>query len=106
VNHCPKKGQMASFCVYVSVAELSNGTIVMLMRKDGTVWLYRCDSKDGGKSWSNYYQTNIPNPSNKPRLFNLDNGRIALINTASNGDNTKGNTWGRHRWNFGFLMMI
>lgn len=66
-----------------TLAELSDGTIVMLMRKDGAGWLYRCDSKDGGISWSEYYKTDIPNPTNKPRLFNLDDGRIALIHTPS-----------------------
>jgi len=77
-----------------TVAELSNGNIVMLLRryggffKDGTPrpeegFLYRCDSEDGGKTWGDIYKTDIPNPANKPRLFNLDGGRIALINTPN-----------------------
>lgn len=65
-----------------TIAELSDKTLVMLMRK--REWLYRCDSKDGGKNWSDYYQTDIPNPSNKPRLFNIGDGKIALIHTPSN----------------------
>ena len=55
----------------------------MLMRKNGTGWLYRCDSADGGKSWGEYYRTDIPNPSNKPRLIPIDNGRIALFHTPN-----------------------
>ena len=66
-----------------TVAELSDGSVAMLMRKNQTGWLYRCDSKDGGRTWGEYYQTDIPNPSNKPRLIPLDNGRIALLHTPS-----------------------
>ena len=75
-----------------TLAELSDKSIVMLMRKDGSDWLYRCDSKDGGVTWCDYYRTDIPNPSNKPRLFNLDDGRIALIHTPSNSLSPNGAT--------------
>ena len=54
------------------------------MRKCRSGWLYRCDSPDGGKTWGEYYKTDIPNPTNKPRLINLDGGRIALIHTPNN----------------------
>jgi len=67
-----------------TLAELSDGTIAMLMRADGSGWLYRCDSADGGHTWCNYYRTDIPNPGNKPRLIQLDNSRIALIHTPNN----------------------
>ena len=71
-----------------TLAELSDGTIVMLLRRYGASkesggFLYRCDSKNFGKTWSDYYKTDIPNPSNKPRLFQLDKGRIALIHTPN-----------------------
>ena len=69
-----------------TLAELSDGTVAMLMRHyggaiEGGGYLYRCDSKDGGKTWCPKYKTDIPNPANKPRLFMLDRGKIALINT-------------------------
>lgn len=66
-----------------TIAELSDGTIAMLMRKDHSGWLYRCDSKDKGRTWSEYDQTNIPNPGNKPRLIPMDHGRVALVHTPS-----------------------
>jgi len=77
-----------------TIAELSNGNIAMLLRRYGGFYkdgsprpneglLYRCDSEDGGRTWGDIYKTDIPNPSNKPRLFNLDDGRIALINTPN-----------------------
>ena len=64
-----------------TLARLSDGTIVMLMRVDHTGCLWRSESKDGGLSWSEPVRTDILNPANKPKLINLDDGRIALINT-------------------------
>lgn len=73
-----------------TIAELSDGSIAMLMRKCRSGWLYRCDSRDGGKTWGEYYQTDIPNPSNKPRLIPIDHGRIALLHTPNNIGGTNG----------------
>ncbi|MBM3690515.1 MAG: exo-alpha-sialidase, partial [Actinobacteria bacterium] len=67
-----------------TLAELSDGTIVMLMRKCRSGWLWRCDSADGGKTWSKVYNAGIPNPSNKPKLINMKNGKIALLNVPNN----------------------
>ena len=66
-----------------TLAELSDGTIVMLTRRDLSGWLYRCESKDGGKTWSPLVETDIKNPTNKPRLIPCDNGRIALFHTPN-----------------------
>lgn len=67
-----------------TIAELSDGTISMLIRICRSGWLWRTDSKDGGKTWSEVYNTNIPNPSNKPKLIKIDDSRIALIHTPNN----------------------
>lgn len=66
-----------------TIAELSDGTIVMLLRRDGSGALYRCDSTDGGKTWGKCFRTDIPNPGNKPCLIALDKGRIALLHTPN-----------------------
>ncbi|MBQ2733332.1 MAG: exo-alpha-sialidase [Clostridia bacterium] len=68
-----------------TIAELSDGTVVMLMRNYNG-YLFRCDSTDGGRTWGEYYPTDIPNPRNKPRLIMMDKGRIALLNTPNNTD--------------------
>ena len=65
-----------------TVVELSNGDLVMLMRKNGTGRLWSTRSSDGGKSWSETVMTDIPNPSNKPKLIKAGN-LIALINTPN-----------------------
>ena len=73
-----------------TIAELSDNKIAMLMRNECTGWLYRCDSNDGGKTWGEFYMTDIPNPSNKPKLINLEGGKIALIHTPNNVLNEQG----------------
>ncbi|MGN1094140.1 MAG: exo-alpha-sialidase [Candidatus Neoclostridium sp.] len=67
-----------------TIVELSDGSVAMLMRRCGSGWLWRCDSRDGGKTWSKCVRTDIPNPSNKPKLIKLDDGRIALLHTPNN----------------------
>ena len=61
-----------------TLAELSDGRIVMLIRIKADV-LWRSESADGGRTWSPFAPTDIPNPSCKPRLVPLDHGRIALL---------------------------
>lgn len=62
-----------------NIAELSDGSIAMLMRCDRSSILFRSDSYDGGKTWSAVYPTDIPNPGSKFRLFSLSGGRIMLL---------------------------
>ena len=64
-----------------TVAALSHG-YVMLLRVNGAGVLYRSDSQDG-LHWSQPCPTEIPNPNNKPKLLNLSDGSIALINTPN-----------------------
>lgn len=64
-----------------TAVELKDGRIVMLLRVCGSGRLYRSESTDGGKHFSPAVPTDIPNPSNKPKLLRLEDGRIALIHT-------------------------
>ena len=66
-----------------TIVQLSDGAIAMLLRYNGTGALYRSDSADGGRSWSQPVRTDIPNPDNKPQLLRLDGTRIALLNTPN-----------------------
>lgn len=66
-----------------TVAYLSNNDLVMLMRVCKTGYLYKSISKDNGKTWSKPQKTDIPNPSNKAKLINMEDGRIALLNTPN-----------------------
>lgn len=65
-----------------TIAELSNGRVVMLIRVTNDV-LWRSESNDNGRSWSEFVKTDIPNPSCKPKLIKLPDGRITLIHAAN-----------------------
>lgn len=66
-----------------TLAPLSDGRLAMLMRVDGSGCLWRSESKDQGRTWTEAVRTNIPNPSNKPKLIPLPGGRIALLHTPN-----------------------
>lgn len=66
-----------------TVAQLSDGRLVMLLRVNGTGRLWRSESADRGRTWSEPVITDIPNPGNKPKLIMLPDRRIALIHTPN-----------------------
>ena len=66
-----------------NVVELRDGRLAMLVRADGTGCLWRSDSPDRGRTWSEPARTDIPNPGSKFRLFRLRDGRIALIHNPN-----------------------
>lgn len=66
-----------------TLAELSDGKLVMLLRVHDSGRLWRSESVDGGVTWSEAVRTDIPNPSNKPKLLAMPDGRIALIHTPN-----------------------
>jgi predicted neuraminidase len=75
-----------------NVVELSDGRLVMLIRADGTGCLYRSESTDRGRTWTEAVPTDIPNPGSKFRLFRLSDGRIVLLhnpNSATSHPNSK-----------------
>lgn len=67
-----------------TLAELSDGRVAMLLRKCASGFLWYSESLDGGLTWSPEVKTDIPNPSNKPKLIPLPDGKIALIHTPNN----------------------
>ena len=69
-----------------AIAELPDGGLAMLIRADTTNRLWRTDSADRGRTWSEPYPTEIPNPGSKPRIINLPDGRIALFHNPSEKD--------------------
>jgi predicted neuraminidase len=65
--------------------QLKDGRIVMLMRAEFGGFLWRSDSSDNGRTWTEAWQTDIPNPTSLPYLIRLNDGRIALIHNARGG---------------------
>ena len=66
-----------------TLAPCPDGRLVMLLRVDGSGCLWRSESQDQGRSWSEAVRTAIPNPSNKPKLIPLPDGRVALLHTPN-----------------------
>jgi predicted neuraminidase len=66
-----------------TLAELGDGSVVMLFRQDGTGLLWKSVSTDFGESWSEPVSSGIPNPGNKPKLLQDGRGRIILIHTPN-----------------------
>lgn len=64
-----------------TVVEAEPGHLIMLFRVDKSGFLWRADSFDYGNRWATPHITDIPNPSNKPRLFKSAEGEIILVNT-------------------------
>lgn len=66
-----------------AIARLPNGDLAMLLRKDQSGRLEITYSSDNGNTWSMPVTTDIPNPTNKVKTFNLPDGRIALFHTPN-----------------------
>lgn len=69
----------------ITLGELSDGRIVMLLRADklGGV-LYTAESTDGGKTWPEMARkTDIPNPGSKATLYALGNDAFALLHNPN-----------------------
>ena len=72
-----------------TIVELNDGRspagsrIAMYLRWGGTGKLWYSESTDGGKTFCEPQPTEIPNPSNKPKLLRMEDGRIALIHTPN-----------------------
>lgn len=66
-----------------TIVQLSDESLAMLIRVNGSGHLWRSDSRDGGKTWSDPVMTDIPNPNNKPKLIGMRDGRIVLLNTPN-----------------------
>ncbi len=59
--------------------QLKDGRLVMLMRAQYDGYLWRSESRDNGRSWSEAVRTDIANPSTMAHLVRLPDGRIVLI---------------------------
>lgn len=63
-----------------NAVELEPGHLVMFMRASGTCVLYRMDSYDYGKTWSDLLPTDIPNGDSKITLYKIADTVILLGN--------------------------
>ena len=68
-----------------TAVQLKDGRVAMLMRAEYGGFLWRADSSDNGRTWTDAWQTDIPNPTALAALIRLPDGRIALIHNACGG---------------------
>jgi predicted neuraminidase len=66
--------------------QLKNGHIAMLMRAEFGGYLWRSESSDNGRTWTQAWQTDIPNPTSLASLIRLSDGRIALLHNPTGGE--------------------
>ncbi len=62
--------------------QLHDGRIVMLMRAENAGYLWRAESSDNGRTWTDAWETDIPNPTSSIQLLRLDDSRIVLLHNA------------------------
>ncbi len=67
-----------------TIVELPGNRLVMLIRADrlGGV-LFRSNSADGGRNWTQAVPTDIPNPGSKITLYSLGGERVALLHNPN-----------------------
>lgn len=68
------------------VVELSDGSLVMLIRSQYDGWLWHSESRDAGLTWSAPVRTDIPNPAAKVCLLRAGDGRIFLLHNPTTHD--------------------
>ena len=69
-----------------TIAALSETRLAMLVRGDMSNRLWRADSEDGGRTWSELEITDTPNPGSQTRIVNLPDGRVVLFHNPNEKD--------------------
>ncbi len=68
-----------------TIVQLKNGRLVMFARAECGGFLWRTESADRGRTWTEAVETDIPNPTSLPFLIRLADERIALIHNNTGG---------------------
>ena len=66
-------------CVHMNVEKLSNGTLLALYRSRWADFIYRSESHDNGRSWSEPLPTELPNNNSSIQFTRLTNGHLAIV---------------------------
>ena len=76
------------------VVQLTNNYLVAYVRRGGNFlptdhgYMLRCESRDGGYTWSDAVETNFPNPNAAVDFIKLRNGHLLLVYNNSMNDRT------------------
>ena len=66
-----------------SVARLSSGRLLAVLRNTGRGWLWVTASDDDGRSWAPPRDSGFPNPGSPATLLRLSSGNLLLVYNAS-----------------------
>lgn len=77
-------------CVHMSPVAGTDGQHSAFFRRRQADFVYRTESKDGGRSWSRPHPTDVPNNNSSIAVTRLGSGRLAMIcnpvNAAQSSD--------------------
>ena len=73
-------------CIQPSVAPLSDGRLLAVMRNTGSGWLWYSTSADDGRTWATPARGDFPNPASATALLRLASGNLLLVYNDSNTD--------------------
>ncbi|MBB4953566.1 putative neuraminidase [Agrobacterium vitis] len=77
-------------CVHMSPVALGDTQHIALFRRRQADFVYRTESVDGGRTWSQPQPTDVPNNNSSIAAIRLGNGRVAMIcnpvNAAQSSD--------------------
>ncbi|WP_152046776.1 sialidase family protein [Aureimonas psammosilenae] len=66
-------------CVHMSVVPLGSGRLAAFFRRRQADFVYRSESRDGGRTWDAPDATDVPNNNSSIGAIALRDGRIALL---------------------------
>jgi predicted neuraminidase len=72
-----------------SVAQLSDGRLVSVMRNTDKGWLWAMASQDGGQSWSVPQDGGFANPNSPAAILGLASGSLLLVYNDSSTDRVR-----------------
>jgi predicted neuraminidase len=66
-------------CVHMTIVPLEAGRMAAFFRRRPADFVYRTESRDGGRTWSSPEPTDVPNNNSSIVALRLADGRVALL---------------------------
>lgn len=71
-------------CVHMTLVQTKSDTYAAFFRRRQADFVYRCESRDGGESWSIPVATDVPNNNSSIAVICLADGRLAMACNPTN----------------------
>lgn len=76
-------------CVHMNIVPLANGKLAAFYRSRWADFVYRSESFDNGRTWSEPVPTPLPNNNSSIQVATLKNGRLAMVFNNMSAAGTK-----------------